>query len=284
MGIGAKAGAVVRARPSSAVPFGETASRGASPGHAQDFVDFGPVRIVRQKREELARLAERAIETREGPLAVAFCNAHTAETALHDPQFADALARFVVVNDGIGLEIGARILSGRGFPENLNGTDFIPYLLGRLSRPTRVYFLGGMPDVAEEAARNFAARFPHVVVAGCRHGRFAKSEEAAVVAAVSAAAPDILLVAMGNPKQELFIAEHFDALGAQAMFGVGALFDFVSGRIPRAPMRLRQMRLEWAYRLWLEPARLMRRYTTETAAFFAATIRLRLAGGHRRGA
>ena len=68
------------------------------------------------------------------------------------------------------------------------------------------------------------------------------------------------------------------------MFGVGALFDFVSGRIPRAPLRLRQMRLEWAYRLWLEPSRLMRRYTTETAAFFAAAIRLRLAAGQRRGA
>lgn len=284
MGIGAKAGAVSRARRSSAVPFQDLASSGASPDREQDFVDFGPVRVVRQKREELARLAERAIEAGDDPLAVAFCNAHTAQTALHDARFADALARFVVVNDGIGLELGARILSGRGFPENLNGTDFIPYLFGRLYRPTRVYFLGGMPGVAEAAARNFAARFPYVVVAGCQHGGFARSEEAAVVAAVSAATPDILLVAMGNPKQELFIAEHFDALGAHAMFGVGALFDFVSGRIPRAPLRLRQMRLEWAYRLWLEPARLMRRYTTDTAAFFAAAIRLRLAAGHRRGA
>lgn len=284
MGIGAKAGAVSRSRHPSTVPFQGFASNGALPDRGQDFLDFGPVRILRQRREELAEMAERAIDTRDGPLAVAFCNAHTAQIALRDAQFADALARFVVVNDGIGLELGARILSGRGFPENLNGTDFIPYLFGRLSKPTRVYFLGGMPDVAEEAARNFAGRFPHVVIAGCQNGCFARGEEAAVVAAVSAAAPDVLLVAMGNPKQELFIAEHFDALGAPVLFGVGALFDFVSGRIPRAPLRLRQMRLEWAYRFWLEPSRLMRRYTTDAADFFAAAIRLRLAAGHRRGA
>lgn len=284
MGIGVKVGAVSRTRHPSVVPFQGVATASAAPDRGQDFVDFGPVRVVRQKREEIAQMAERVIENGDGPLGVAFCNVHTAEIAFRDAQFADALDRLVVVNDGIGLELGARIVSGRGFPENLNGTDFIPYLFGRLSKPTRVYFLGSLPGVAEEAARNFATRFRHVVVAGCQNGCFTRGEEAAVVAAVSAAAPDILLVAMGNPKQEIFIAEHFEALGAQVMFGVGALFDFASGRIPRAPLRLRQMRLEWAYRLWLEPARLARRYTTGAAAFFTAAIRLRLAGEQRRRA
>ncbi len=251
---------------------------------ALDSLHFGPLRINRLRSEELAELVERAVESTSAPIGVAFCNAHTAETALRDARLADALRRFLVVNDGIGIELGARILSGRGFSENLNGTDFIPYLFGRLSRPTRVYLLGGLPGVADAAARSFRARFPNVVVVGCHNGCFTRGEETAVVAAVRAAAPDILLVAMGNPKQEIFIAENFEALGAPVMFGVGALFDFVSGRIPRAPKPLRRMRLEWAFRLWLEPSRLARRYTTGVAAFFAATIRLRLAAAWRGGA
>jgi alpha-1,3-mannosyltransferase len=283
MGIEARARVAPRgARQGSAAPLPALAAGGAAADFGMDAVDFGPLRVDRRRREELAEIVERAVASGGDPLAVAFCNVHTAEIALRDARLADALGRFLVVNDGIGLEVGARILSGRGFPENLNGTDFIPYLFGRLSRPTRVYLLGGLPGVAEEAARSFSTRFPHVVVVGCQHGGFGKAEEAAVAAAVRAAAPDILLVAMGNPKQEIFIADHFDALGAQVMFGVGALFDFVSGRIPRAPERLRRLRLEWAFRLWLEPGRLAHRYTAGTAAFFAATIRLRLAAAHRR--
>ena len=93
---------------------------------------------------------------------------------------------------------------------------------------------------------------------------------------MAAAKPDILLVALGNPAQELFIARHFDALGAKAMFGVGALLDFVAERVARAPAWMRKARLEWAFRVAQEPGRLLRRYTIETAAFLIAVLRLRV--------
>lgn len=236
---------------------------------------IGPVTIARLTGAELSARALAAAARAAPALAVAFCNAHTAEIALKDEAFARALERFLVVNDGIGVEIGARLLEGRGFPENLNGTDFLPRLFGDLSWPARVYLLGAKPGVAEAAATAFAARFPNYVDAGARDGYFAKDEGRAVAAAVGAAAPDIVLVALGNPAQEMFIAEHFDALGAGAAFGVGALLDFAAGRVSRAPDWVRALRAEWLYRLAQEPRRLARRYLVDTFLFLAAVLKLK---------
>jgi alpha-1,3-mannosyltransferase len=243
---------------------------------------LGPLTVLRTTREALASLVRQALANERPPLALAFCNAHTAETAFENPEFARALGRFALVNDGIGLEIAGRILEGRGFPQNLNGTDFTPWLLAGLERPTRVYLLGGEPGIAEEAGRRFAARFPNVLIVGARDGFFAPVEEETVVAAVAAAQPEILLVALGNPKQELFIARRSDALGAKVMFGVGALFDFTAGKVVRAPAWVRKLRSEWVWRLAQEPMRLARRYTIESAGFLLAVLKLRLSAGARK--
>jgi beta-1,4-glucosyltransferase len=243
----------------------------------EDSLRLGPIRVLRASREETARLALSALQGEGAPLAMAFCNSHTAEIALRDSAFAAVLERFVVVNDGIGLEIAGRLLEGRGFPENLNGTDFTPFLFGRLTRPTRVYLLGAAPGVAEEAAARFAATFRNLVVAGVRDGYFDPADEPRIVEEIAAARPDILLVAFGNPKQELFIARNFDRLNARVMLGVGALFDFTAGRVVRAPDWVRKARLEWAFRLAQEPSRLMRRYTVEAGGFLLAVLRMRLA-------
>ncbi|MDE2362165.1 MAG: WecB/TagA/CpsF family glycosyltransferase [Hyphomicrobiales bacterium] len=243
----------------------------------QDALVIGPLKVLRTTRERLAALARAAMAAGGRPLAVAFCNAHTAEIALHDAAYAQALQRFLVVNDGVGLEIAARILEGRGFPENLNGTDFMPFLFSRLERPARVYLLGARPGVAAEAARRFAEVFPNVAIVGARDGYFSTEDEAAVVAEVAAAAPEILMVAFGNPKQEFFIDRHLEGMAARATFGVGALFDFTAGRVVRAPGWVRRLRLEWAFRLAQEPLRLLRRYTIETGGFLIAVLRLRFA-------
>lgn len=248
---------------------------------APDYATIGPLRVQRLSRAELSRRALAALAPGAFPLAVAFCNAHTAEIALRDRAYRAALDRFLVVNDGVGLEIAVRLLEGRGFPDNLNGTDFVPSLFGDLTRRTRLYLLGAQSGVAEEAGRRFAERFPLLEVVGARDGYFSAEEEEAVVAAVAAAAPDILLVAFGNPRQELFIARHFEALGARLMFGVGALLDFAAERVARAPRWMRQARLEWAFRLAQEPGRLLRRYTIETAGFLIAVLKLRFSASGR---
>ena len=241
-----------------------------------DFAAIGALNVERMTRRDLTLRVLGALAPAADPLAVAFCNAHTAEIALRDKTYREALGRFCVVNDGIGLEIAVRILERRGFPENLNGTDFIPTLFAVLPKGTRIYLLGAAPGVAAEAGRRFVERFPHLELVGAQHGYFRAEQEADVVQAVAAAKPDILLVALGNPAQELFIARHFDALGAKAMFGVGALLDFAAERVARAPVWMRKARLEWAFRLAQEPGRLLRRYTIETAAFLIAVLRLRV--------
>ena len=80
--------------------------------------------------------------------------------------------------------------------------------------------------------------------------------------------PDVVIVALGNPLQELWMAEHGAKTGARLVFGVGALFDFLSGEVPRAPQLVRNLRLEWLYRTFLEPGRLLKRYTWEMLVFF----------------
>lgn len=252
------------------------------PPPVRDSAAIGPLNVLRMTRAELVARTRAALEPGAPPVAVAFCNAHTAEIALRDDAYAAALGRFVLVNDGIGLEIAARLLEGRGFPDNLNGTDFVPGLFADLDRPTTAYLVGAAPGVAEEVGRRFAARFARLRVVGARDGYFRADEEETVVREIAAAGPDILLVAFGNPKQEMFIARHFDALGARAMFGVGALFDFTADRVARAPAWIRRARLEWAFRLAQEPRRLLRRYTIETARFLIAVLRFRASGRARR--
>jgi len=251
-------------------------SEALSAGPRSDFAAIGALNIERLTRRALTQRALDAMTPGAQPLAVAFCNAHTAEIALRDRTYREALDRFCVVNDGIGMEIAVRILERRGFPENLNGTDFVPALFADAPKGARVYLLGAAPGVAEEAGRRFIQRFPHLELVGVRHGYFRPEEEDDVVRGVAAARPDILLVALGNPAQELFIARNFDALGAKTMFGVGALLDFAAERVARAPAWMRKAKLEWAFRLAQEPGRLLRRYTIETAAFLIAVLRLRV--------
>lgn len=248
----------------------------------EEALHLGPLRVLRGRREDLLATVEEALAGDRAPAAFAFCNAHTAEIALKRPDYAEALSHFILVNDGIGLEIAARMLEGKGFPENLNGTDFTPWMLGRLERPASLYLLGAEPGIAEAAGRLFAERFPQVRIVGARDGFFPAESEADVAAAIAALRPDILLVALGNPRQELFIARHFEALGAKAVFGVGALFDFTAGKVVRAPVWVQRLRLEWAFRLMQEPGRLVRRYTIETAGFLLAVARLRFSGAARR--
>lgn len=168
-------------------------------------------------------------------IKLAFLNAHASNLAARDPAFHAALDGFTILNDGVGVGVAARRLHGERFPDNLNGTDFIPAFLRLTQTPLRLYLLGGQEGVAAEAAARLMELAPQHVIAGVRNGYFRPDETDAVVAAVAASKPDILLVALGNPAQELFIERHFQALGAGMAVGVGALLDFLSGRVGRAP-------------------------------------------------
>lgn len=206
-------------------------------------------------------------------IKLAFLNAHTSNLASRDEAFSAILKDFTVLNDGIGVDIAARRLHGARFPENLNGTDFVPAFLAQTTSPLRLFLLGGREGVAAEAAARISAIAPQHTIAGVQNGYFELGETPAVVAEIAAAKPDILLVAFGNPAQERFIAAHFDALGCGMAVGVGALFDFLSGRAVRAPAFFRRARIEWLWRLGREPGRLWKRYLLGNSQFLWRVIR-----------
>ena len=130
----------------------------------------------------------------------------------------------------------AAILYGSPFPENLNGTDFVPNYLRRTKHRYRIFLLGAKPGIAERAAHRLSVLCPRHKIVGCRHGHFDRDEASEIVDLIRRSKADLLLVAMGNPKQELFLHEHLAATGCRLGIGVGALFDFLAGDVPRAPL------------------------------------------------
>lgn len=212
---------------------------------------------------------------------VSFLNAHNANVASIDPAFAEALEDFLILPDGVGVDMAAKILYGSPFPANLNGTDFVPGLLQAESKPLTVGLLGATRRNAEGAAGKLEAIAPQHSYVVIHDGYFSPQEESGVVEIIRALRPDVLLVAMGVPRQELWISRNLTDKHCTLPIAVGALLDFLSGAVPRAPAWMRRMRLEWFFRLIVEPGRLWRRYVVGNPLFLARVLRQKLAGGSR---
>ncbi len=138
------------------------------------------------------------------------------------------------------------------------------------------YFYGGADGVAEQLRDTFVARHPALVVAGVYsppYRTLTAEEDAAIADKINAAGPDIIWVGLGAPKQERWMAEHRDQLNAPILIGVGAAFDFHTGRLDRAPVWMQKAGLEWSYRLYKEPRRLWRRYVLGIPRFAVGILR-----------
>ncbi|QFT82343.1 putative sugar transferase EpsL [Roseovarius sp. THAF27] len=213
--------------------------------------------------------------------SVFFLNAHCANVRAGDRGYAAALGRAdLILPDGIGVELAAR-MSGAGLTQNLNGTDFTPALLAEAARRgLSVFLFGATPGTADKAAKKLVTTIPGLRVAGTLDGYDGAADEDAAVARINASGADILLVAMGVPRQEIWIDRHLPGLSPRVVLGVGALFDFLAGNVTRAPRLVRAARMEWIWRLAQEPRRLAKRYLLGNAAFLgrAAVHAVRMAG------
>jgi exopolysaccharide biosynthesis WecB/TagA/CpsF family protein len=209
---------------------------------------------------------------------ISFLNAHNANVACKDAEFAAAMHDFLVLPDGIGVDMAAKLLYGEPFPSNLNGTDFIPHFIASTPEPITVGLLGATRRNAEAALKNLARLAPQHRVELIHDGFFAKEEEPAVLARIASLKPDVLLVAMGVPRQELWIAQKLTPAHCTLPIAVGALLDFLSGAVPRAPLWVRRWRLEWVFRLAVEPSRLWRRYILGNPVFLFRVLKQKLAG------
>ena len=174
-----------------------------------------------------------------------------------DAQAAAAVAGAdLTIPDGIGVVYGAKLLK-TPLKEKVPGIDLTLALLGRLAeRGGSVFLFGAKPGVAEQAAENLAAQFPGLRFVGTRDGSY--TDDGPIVEAINAAAPDLLLVCLGAPKQERWMHDNAHRLKVGLMIGAGGSMDVFAGTVERAPEAWQRAGLEWLYRLLKEPKRIGR--------------------------
>jgi N-acetylglucosaminyldiphosphoundecaprenol N-acetyl-beta-D-mannosaminyltransferase len=177
-------------------------------------------------------------------------------------------AAHMVVADGMPLVWGSRIL-GKPLPERVTGSELMPALCAESARlGLRVYLLGGPPGVAELAKAKLEERYPGLLVCGtdCPPLGFEKSpeQEMRILQKIQAATPDIVFVALGAPKQELWMHRAAPQLKSGVLLGIGAALEFCAGTVRRAPVWMQKIGAEWVFRLCQEPRRLARRYLRDT--------------------
>ena len=175
----------------------------------------------------------------------------------------------LLLPDSVGIELACRIL-GTPIEERIPGIDFASVLFAHMAkRGKSVFFLGAKEGVAERAASALLKSFPGIVIAGTENGYFEPSDEEKLIGRINAASPDLLLVCLGAPKQELWMYHNASRLRVGLMAGLGGALDVFSGDIPRAPTVWRKSGLEWLFRLLHEPKR-MKRTIKLPLIFFAA--------------
>ena len=231
-----------------------------------DFNLFG-VRIINTTMPRLLDECEEILSTHI-QTTIGFVNADCMNKCFSDETYHQTLRETnQVYPDGIGVRIASQMF-GNGVKDNINGTDLFPLLCERLANTSHsIFLLGAREGVAESTAANMQERYPGLVIAGCQDGYFTPAEEDRVIDRINASGADVLLVAMGAPQQEKWIAKNRERLNVSLLMGVGGLFDFYSGRISRAPVWMREVGLEWVWRLLQEPGRMWRRYVIGNPLF-----------------
>ena len=231
---------------------------------------------VDQLHEELAQL----IET-DSHAEVLHVNVHGMNLSADNPWLRDYLNQAeIVFCDGAGIILGARIL-GQHIPERITYADWMWQLAEfAAARGYSFYFLGAKPGIAQTAADRMIARFPELKIVGVRDGYFNKDnghpDNEAVLADINAARPNILIVGMGMPMQERWLLDNWNRIDANIALTGGAVFDYISGDLKRAPAWMTNNGLEWLGRLLIEPRRLWQRYIVGNPVFLARVIRERL--------
>ncbi|NMC33138.1 MAG: WecB/TagA/CpsF family glycosyltransferase [Veillonellaceae bacterium] len=206
--------------------------------------------------EALARLDDYIRQRR--PRLVVTANAEMVMLAQKDRHLREILnSADLVLADGAGVVWAAGKL-GPGVPERVAGFDLTQELLARAATAKyRIFWLGSAPGIAEAAAKIAAERHPGFITVGIHDGYFA-ADDRTVIQTVRDARPDILLCALGVPKQEKWLRKYLPGLQVPVSIGIGGTFDVMAGKVQRAPLWMQKAGLEWSYRLLRQPSRLIR--------------------------
>jgi len=193
------------------------------------------------------------------PRHIVTANAEILHKAYVEPEFMRVLAKAdLITADGSGVMWAAKAL-GNPISEKVSGVDLVDHLLTLAEEKSwKIYLFGAAPEVVEKAVLNSLSKHPLLRVAGFQHGYYSQQEIEGIVANISSIKPDVILVAMGVPRQELFIQQYLKDLNVPIAIGVGGTFDVMAGVAKRAPEWMRSYGLEWFYRLYKQPSRFRR--------------------------
>lgn len=212
----------------------------------------------------------------EGSRQICFVNADCVNIAYNNNAYLKVLNNAdLCLADGIGIKLAGKFMA-QEIAQNLCGTDMFPRLCQRISgTDVTLFLLGAKPQATEGVTNWIHAHYPGITVCGYQHGYFQPEEEPAIIQRIKDSGAQLLLVAFGVPKQDIWIHEHLKETRVRVAIGVGGLFDFYSGLIPRAPRWIREIGMEWLYRLLQEPSRMWRRYVVGNPLFMWRVLRER---------
>ena len=218
-------------------------------------VEILGVPVAALTMREAVEQAERWMDERRGAL-IATANAEMIMNATRDEELFEILrSADLVVPDGAGTVWAAHHL-GYEMPERVAGYDLSQELLRRAPQKNRrVFFFGSAPGVAEKAKQKAEELYPGISVVGVRNGYFSSEEEPEIIREIREARPDLLLVALGVPKQEKWLNKHKEELDVPVSIGVGGTLDVMAGTMRRAPVWMQKAKLEWLFRGLLQPKR-----------------------------
>ena len=219
-------------------------------------IDVLNVKFDNITKQEAVAFALDSIHHRRGGYVVT-PNPEIVMEAAVNPDLSNALdCAELVLPDGIGIIYGARIL-GTPLREKVPGIDFADDLMEQLAkRGGSVYLFGAKPGVAEKAAAKLAKKHSGLVISGCSDGYF--TDDSGIIKEINHAKPDLLLVCLGFPKQEIWMHQNKEHLNVGLMAGLGGSLDVFAGEVLRAPVSWQKLGLEWLYRLMKQPSRIGR--------------------------
>jgi N-acetylglucosaminyldiphosphoundecaprenol N-acetyl-beta-D-mannosaminyltransferase len=255
---------------------GGTPQRESSRG----YVDLLGVRIDKVTTDDVLTKVEEFVAER-GKRTIMYANVHVVNEASKDKELMEVLNQAdVVYPDGHGVVLGARML-GDELPPRMTGADWIYDLCALAERKDySLYIIAGEPGTLEQAGKELGKRFPRLRILGISDGFFhTRGEAPKVISDVNAKKPHIVFIGMGTPIQEKFTSAYRQEMEAPVCWVVGALFDYVAGRMRRGPRWMLDHGMEWLCRLVFEPRRLWRRYLIGNSVFLLRIGLQRLRGG-----
>lgn len=245
----------------------------------EDILGYG---IVSEALSQCLDELESWVMTGDRPRSLACLNPHSDIIALADRDFSTALhSADWLVPDGVGIVLASHILGG-DIHDRITGSDIFQGLNRHLDAVggCSCFFLGSTADTLRQITARMARDYPNIRVAGVYSppfkAEFTAEDDAAMIAAVNAARPDVLWVGMTAPKQEKWVYHHKNRLAVKFIAAIGAAFDFYAGTVQRSPILFQKLGLEWLHRLLHEPRRLWRRNFISNPKFMARVLRARL--------